>query len=70
MGMLCKVEEVWRKTVFYDELNCEWDMHTAGNLVMCLCDFSRHIGGHIDGFNGFRGGYGIGQRNLEGRMLL
>ena len=51
----------------YDELKCEWDMHSADDLVMCLGDFNGHIGRHVDGFYG---GYGVGQRNLEGRMLL
>ena len=27
-------------------------------------------GRHVDGFDGVHGGYGIGQRNLKGRMLL
>ena len=27
-------------------------------------------GMHHDGFDGLHGGYGVGQRNLEGRMLL
>ena len=58
--MLCKVEEV-----FYDELKGEWDMHSAGDIVMCLGDFSGHIGRHIDGFFGVYGGYSIGQRNLK-----
>ena len=39
-------------------------MHSAGDLVMCLGDFHGHIGRHIDG------GYGVGQSNLYGRMLL
>ena len=39
-------------------------MHSTGELFMCLGDFNRHIGGHIDG------GYGIDQRNLEGTILL
>ena len=33
--------------------------------VMCLGDFNGHIGRHIDGFYGFDGGFGVGQRNLE-----
>ena len=45
-------------------------MHSAGDLVMGLGDFNEHIGRGIDGFDGVHGGYGIGQRNLEGRMLL
>ena len=45
-------------------------MHYADDLVMCLGDFNGHIGWHVDGFDGVHGGYGVGQRNLEGRMLL
>ena len=37
---------------------------------MCLDDFDGHVGRHIDGFNGVHGGYGEGQMNLEGRILL
>ena len=29
-----------KKQSFYDELKCEWDMHSAGDLVMCLGDFA------------------------------
>ena len=55
---------------FYDELKCEWDMHSTDDLVMCLGDINGHIGRHIDGLDGVHGGLGVGQRNLEGRMLL
>ena len=41
------------KQTFYDELKGEWDMHSASELVMCLGDFSEHVGRHIDGFDGF-----------------
>ena len=34
---------------------------------MFLGDFDRHVGRHIDCVHGW---YGVGQRNLEGRMLL
>ena len=44
-------------------------MHNAGDLVICLGDFCGHIGRHMDGFDGVHGGYCVGQRNLEGRML-
>ena len=68
--MLHKVEEVLEeKQSFYDEPKCEWDMHSAGDLVMYLGDINGHIGRHIDGFNGVHGGFGVGQKNLEGRML-
>ena len=42
-------------------------MHSAGDLAMCLDDINGRIGRHIDGVHG---GYGVGQRNLEGRMSL
>ena len=51
------------KQSFYDGLKYEWDMHSADDLVMCFDDFNLHVGRHIDG------GYGVGQRNFEGRML-
>ena len=44
-------------------------MHSAGDLHICLGDFNGH-GRHIYGFNGVHRWYGMGQRNLEGRMLL
>ena len=45
-------------------------MHSAGDLVMCLGDINGCIGRHIDGSDRVHGGYGVGQKNLEGRMLL
>ena len=45
-------------------------MHSAGDSVICLGDSNGHVGRHIDGFDGVHGGYGVGQRNLEGIMLL
>ena len=45
-------------------------MHYAGDLAMCLDDLNRHVGRHADGLDGVHGRYGVGQRNLEGRMLL
>ena len=41
-----------QKQSFYDELKCEWYVHSAGDLVMCLADFNGHVGRHIDGFGG------------------
>ena len=54
------------KQYFYDELKCEWDMHSADDLVMCLGDFNKHVVRHIDVSDGVHGGYCVGQRNLEG----
>ena len=33
-------------------------------------DIDGHIGRHIDGSDGIHGWDGVGQRNMEGRMLL
>ena len=62
----------WRKFCGnqYDKLKCERDMHSADDLVMCLCDFNGHVGRHIDSFDGVHRIYGVGRRNLEGKMLL
>ena len=37
---------------------------------MCLGDINGYEGRHINAFDGVYGGYGVGQANLEGRMLL
>ena len=52
MGMLHKVEEFWMKISLDDKLNGEWDMHRAGDLVMCLSNHNGHVGRHVDGFVG------------------
>ena len=66
MGMLSKVEEVLEKNSLYDDLKGEWDVHSACDIVMCLGDFSGHVGRHIDiGFDGVHEGYGVDQRNKK-----
>ena len=45
-------------------------MHYADDLAMCLGDINGHVGRHIGGLGGVHGGYGVGQKNLEGRMSL
>ena len=70
VGILHKVVEIWRNNGLYDEVKCVWDMHFADDLDMCLGDCNGHIGRHIDGFDVVHGGYSVGQRNFEGRMLL
>ena len=39
-------------------------------MVLGLGDFNGHVGKCAEGFEGIHGGYGIGKRNVEGRMLL
>ena len=55
------------KHCFYDKVIGDWDMHSVCDLFMCLSDFNGHVGRYIDGVH-LR--YGVGQRILEGRMLL
>ena len=45
-------------------------MHFADDLVMCLGDINGHISRYINVFDGIHGGFGVHQRNLEGKMLL
>ena len=54
------------KQSFYDELKCERCLHSADDLVLCLGNINGHIGRRIDDFDGVHGGYGVGQRILEG----
>ena len=56
------------KQSLYDELKCEWDMHSAGEIAMCCADFNGHVGRHIYGFDGVHGGFGVCLRNLKGRI--
>ena len=70
MGMLHKVEEVCRKKQsFYGDMKYESHMHSEDDLAKCLGEFYGHVGRHIDGFDEVHEAYGVGQRNLEGRML-
>ena len=58
------------KERFYDDLRSEWDLHSVGELVLGMGAFNRHIGKQIVGYEGVHGGNGIGERNVEGKMLL
>ena len=59
----------WEESDVYDALKREWDMHSAYTLIVCLGDFNGHMDRHFDGL-GVHGGYGVDQRNFEGRILL
>ena len=56
------------KERFYEEVAREWSMANTNKLV--LGDFSGHVGKCAEGFEDIHGGYGIGKRNVEGKMLL
>ena len=54
----------------YDDLRSEWDLHSMGELVLDMGDFNGHVDKRIEGYEGVHGGNGIGERNVEGKMLL
>ena len=58
------------KERFYEEKAREWSMANANALVLKLRDFNGHVRKCAEEFKGIHGGYAIGKRNAEGRMLL
>ena len=58
------------KELFYEEMAREWSMANANEMVLGLGNFNGPVGKCAEGFEGIHGGYGIGKRNVEGRMLL
>ena len=58
------------KERFYDHLRSEWDLQSVGELVLGMGDFNEHVGKRIEGYEGMHGGNRIGERNVEGKMLL
>ena len=58
------------KEKFYKEMARRCEVENANEVLICLGDFNGHIGKEVDGFEGVHGGFGIGKRNLEGRLLL
>ena len=48
----------------------QWDMLGGDDLVACFYVLNGHVDRHIDRSDGVHDGYGVGQRNYEGRMLI
>ena len=44
-------------------------VHASHNVILGMQDFNVHVDRNIDGFQGVHGGFSIGKRHLEGRML-
>ena len=57
------------KEKFYEEL-ARRSMENENEVLIGLGDFNGHIGKEVDGFEVVHGGFGIGKRNVEGRLLL
>ena len=45
-------------------------MSEWGELVLDIGDFNEHVGKQIEGYEDVHGGNGIGERNMEGKVLL
>ena len=62
---------IWcaEKEHFYDNLRSKWDLHSVGELVLGMGDFNGHVGKLIEDYEGLHGGNGIGERNVEKKML-
>ena len=58
------------KEIFYEEMAREWSVANGNELVLGLGDFNGNVGKCAEGFGSIHGGYGIGKRNAEGRLLL
>ena len=58
------------KEKFYEEMARGYEVENENEVLICLGDFNGHIGKEVDGFEGVYRGFGIGKRNLEGRLLL
>ena len=55
------------KDQFYKDMASEWDLQNSSKVVLGPENFNGHVGRRIDSFEGVRGGYGIGKRNVEGK---
>ena len=61
---------VEEKTKFYDD-PLAISARIGGNCVLFPCgDFNGHIGTNAAGYDGVHGGYGFGDRNIDGERLL
>ena len=55
--------------MFY-EMSKVCEMENENEVLIFLRDFNGHIGKKVDGFEGLHGGFEIGKRNMEERLLL
>ena len=66
-----KVEnQIQRKRDFKRKWRVSGVWQMQNEMVLGLGDFNGHVGKCAEGFEVIHGGYGIGKRNVEGRMLL
>ena len=46
------------------------EVENESKVLICIKNFNGHIGKEVDGFEGVHGGFEIGKKNVEGRLLL
>ena len=69
--MLHKVENRWNKAnLLNEDLSREWTTHHTSELTIGMGGHKGHDFRNINGFQRVHGGFGIGEDNQEGRMLL
>ena len=55
---------------FHEEMTRGCEVNNKKEVLICLGDFNGFIGKKVDGLEEIHGGFGIGRRNVEGRLLL
>ena len=58
------------KEKFYEKMVRGCEVGNENEVLICLGNFNGHIGKKVDEFEGVHGGFGIGKKNVEGRLLL
>jgi hypothetical protein len=58
------------KDKFYEELDEELGQAGIDDFVVLLGDLNGHVGAEADGYEGIHGGFGYGDRNVEGCRIL
>ncbi|EDO34761.1 predicted protein, partial [Nematostella vectensis] len=58
------------KDAFYDLLQCTISKIADSELLFVCGDFNGHIGSKASAYDGVHGGFGYGERNIEGERIL
>ena len=59
-----------KKRSFIKKIAKGCEVENENEILICLGDFNGYVGKEVDGFGGVHGGFEIGKRNVEGRLLL
>ena len=61
---------MWKINEFYEKIAKGCEMENENEVLICLGNINGHIGKEVNGFEGVHGGFGIGKKNVEGRLFL